>query len=54
MDLTALLRERCLSLFMDVSFPPPYDSQDQHYIYCVSDCLVREPKVMCPTGSGDG
>lgn len=22
MDLTALLRERCLSLFMDVSFPP--------------------------------
>lgn len=54
MDLTALVKERCLSLFMDVSFSPLYDSQDQSYIYCVSDCLVGELGVMCPTGSGGG
>lgn len=46
MDLTALLRERCLSLFMDVSFSPLTIPRTSVTFYCVSDCLVREPEVV--------
>lgn len=54
MDLTALLGERCLSLFMDVSFSPLTIPRTSVTFYCVSDCLGRELEVMCPAGGGDG
>jgi len=44
MDLTALLRERCLSLFMDVPFSPLTIPRTSVTFYCVFDCLGRDPE----------
>lgn len=44
MDLTALLRERCLSLFMDMSFSSLMIPRTSVTFSCVSDCLGSEPE----------
>lgn len=44
MNLTALLRERCLSLFMDMSFSSLMIPRTSVTFYCVSDCLGSEPE----------